>query len=166
MPKEPGSDSQTNNSSEMMDKNNISSSERGGEIDANQKKTSESLSQGGSAEKGIGAKEKGEGTGKEENTVREGGSLPGKGERENKLGEETKRKISQGTPQFVPGLSKEEGNIKIEIKGLGKNIPSSIPAVERRGVKKSSEDPLTKEPIPPEYRDTIKLYFERLKGER
>ncbi|MBC7319828.1 hypothetical protein H5T89_04215 [bacterium] len=97
-------------------------------------------------------------------TVEEGGSLPGKGERENKLGEESERLSNQGIPQYVPGIAKEEGDIRLKIKNVGKEVPSSIEE-GTGGPIKSMEDPIRKESVPSEYRETIKLYFERLKGE-
>jgi len=166
MPKDSGPNSGTDNSSGTMDKNNMSNPDGGENTGTSQEKISEPPLQGGSTEKSIGVKERGEGTGKEEDTVREGGSLPGKGERENKLGEETERKDVQGIPQFVPGIPKGEGDIKMKIKGLGKITPSNISEMGGAKPKKSFEDPLAKEPIPPEYRDTIRLYFEKLEGER
>ncbi|MCX7796112.1 MAG: hypothetical protein N2380_06295 [bacterium] len=97
-------------------------------------------------------------------TVEEGGSLPGKGERENKLGEESERLSNQGVPQYVPGIAKEEGDIRLRIKNVGKE---ASPSTKEGGGSPigSIEDPVRKEHVPSEYRETIKLYFERLKGE-
>ncbi|MGC8718087.1 MAG: hypothetical protein ACP5RW_08845, partial [bacterium] len=164
--KDNNSNHSQDNSSSMMDRGNTSNLMEGGDRGTPEDKNNSALSKSEGTEKNMGIKEQGEASGKETNTTQEGGSLPGKGERENKLGEETPRKVDEGTPQFVPGIPKEEGDIRLEIKGLGKNVPSSIPKVGGGNVKKSSEDPLTREPIPPEYRETIRLYFERLKGER
>ncbi len=97
-------------------------------------------------------------------TVEEGGSLPGKGERENKLGEESERLFNQGIPQYVSGIAKEEGDIRLKIKNVGKEVSPSIEESVGSPIK-SIEDPIRKENVPSEYRETIKLYFERLKGE-
>jgi hypothetical protein len=162
-PKEPNTGQ--DNSSGILDKNNMPGIGKNGNTGSSEDKTTNPPSQAGSREDNGGIKDLGEASSKENNTIQEGGTLPGKGERENKLGEETQRKTEEGAPQFVPGIPKGEGEIKIEIKGFGKATSSNIP--EAGGdVKKSAEDPLAKEPIPPEYREAIRLYFERLKGER
>lgn len=118
-----------------------------GEMDASSKESKK-------GEDSIGGKE----------TVEEGGSLPGKGEREDKLGEESKRLNNQGLPQYVPGIAKEEGDIRLRIKNLGKEVSPSIEEGIGSPIK-SIEDPIRKENVPSEYREAIKLYFERLKGE-
>ncbi len=98
-------------------------------------------------------------------SIEQGGTLPGKGERDTKLGEESKRLNTQGLPQYVPGIAKEEGDIKLKIKNLGKDTTPSIGERAIGSPTKSSEDPIGKEVVPSEYREAIKLYFERLKGE-
>lgn len=98
-------------------------------------------------------------------TVEEGGTLPGKGERENKLGEESSRNQTQATPQYVPGIPKEEGSIKLRIKSLGKETSPTVEREDLGSPIKSPEDPIKKESVPYEYKEKIRHYFERLKGE-
>lgn len=97
--------------------------------------------------------------------IEQGGTLPGKGERDTKLGEESERLNIQGLPQHVPGIAKEEGDIKLKIRNIGKDTNPSIGERDVGSPTKSSEDPIRKEIVPSEYREAIKLYFERLKGE-
>lgn len=97
--------------------------------------------------------------------IEQGGTLPGKGERDTKLGEESKRLNVQGLPQYVPGIAKEEGDIKLKVRNLGKDTSPSIGERDVGSPTQSSEDPIRKEMVPSEYREAIKLYFERLKGE-
>ena len=99
------------------------------------------------------------------NNIEQGGTLPGKGERESKLGEESERKNLQGLPQYVPGIAKEEGDIKLKIRNVGKDISPSIGERDTGSPERAMEEPIKKELLPSEYRETIKLYFERLKGE-
>lgn len=131
-------------------------------------KKSGNITEGGSqGEMDTASKEGKEGREAKEgsNNIEQGGTLPGKGERENKLGEESQRRNLQGLPQYVPGIPKEEGDIKLKIRNVGKDISPSIGERDTGTPERATEEPVKKELVPSEYRETIKLYFERLKGE-
>lgn len=135
-------------------------------IDKNEQSSSTSMrgsSEGSAGD--LGKKEEGGESSASSDTVEEGGTLPGKGERENKLGEESNRNETLATPQYVPGIAKEEGNIRLRIKSLGKEVSPTVEEKATGGAVRSVEDPIKKESVPYEYKEVIRLYFERLKGE-
>lgn len=163
------------NSKEISPSNNggeenpsdITEGSGGGEKGAD-RQPSGSTHMGGSSEASVG--ETKEDARKEKisagsNTVEEGGRLPGKGERKNKLGEESSRDQVQAIPQYVPGIPKEEGSIKLRIKSLGKETSPTVEREDFGPPVRASEEPIRKESVPQEYREMIRLYFERLKGE-
>lgn len=142
--------------------------EPGEETGINEEEKSGTDSAGGPVDRSAGdSGEEGEkeGASAGSNTVEEGGTLPGKGERENKLGEETGRNQVQNMLEYVPGIAKEEGGINLKIKGSGKETSPTVEGGTRGAPVKSVEDPVQGESIPYEYKEMIRIYFERLKGE-
>ncbi|HOP55684.1 MAG TPA: hypothetical protein PLK33_03050 [bacterium] len=153
---------------EEEDTSGAMSNEQGEQTGINEEEKSGADSAGGQIDGSAGDSgeevEK-EGTLAGSDTVEEGGTLPGKGERDNKLGEETGRNQVQNILEYVPGIAKEEGGIKLKIKGSGKETSPAVEGGTQGAPVKSVEDPVEGESIPYEYKEMIRIYFERLKGE-